>query len=93
MTDSDFEKYQEGISIKSKMNRLSLLRDRIVYAKNKENWEDRDCAPVEVHLKNDVILNIDSPDLLNTYLPKMLNDYLAKVNEEIKSLQRRFSDL
>ena len=93
MTDSDFEKYQKGISIKSKMNKLFLLRDRIMYAKNKENWEDRYCAPIEVHLKNGIILEIDSSDVTDKYLPKMLDDYLAKVNEEIGSLQRRFHDL
>jgi hypothetical protein len=92
MTDSDFEKYQKGISIKSKMNKLFLLRDRIVFAQNKENWSDRYCTPVEVKLK-DRVLEIGSSDVTDKYLPKMLDDYLAKVNEEIGSLQRQFSDL
>lgn len=92
MTDSDFERYQEGISMKSKMNRLFLLRDRIVSAQNKENWEGRHCAPIQINLKSGII-SIDSSDLVNTYLPKMIDDYLAKVNEEIGSLQRRFHDL
>ena len=92
MTDSDFEKYQEGISIKSKMNKLFLLRDRIVDAKNKENWENRHCATIEVHLKYSC-LEIGSSDVTDKYLPKILDDYLAKVNEEIGSLQRQFSNL